>query len=64
MNYFLNRFENQILLTKSILTEKKCDMAVKKGGLSREDLREISDLIIECMEVTSQANLFPDAGEA
>jgi hypothetical protein len=64
MSQFLNRFENQILLTKSILTEKKCRMAMKKGGLSRDDLTEIGDLIIECLEVTNQANLFPDAGEA
>lgn len=60
---FLCRIENQVTLTKSILTERKCYTALKKGGLSPKEISDIGLLIIECREVINQASLFPDVGE-
>lgn len=64
MNNFLYRLENQVVLTKSILTEKKCATALKRGNLSPDDIRNISDLLLDCRDVIDQVDLFPDAGEA
>jgi hypothetical protein len=58
------RIENQAILFHAILTEREARKAMSKRNLSPEQIREISDIILDCQDVQADTHDYPDAGEA
>jgi hypothetical protein len=61
---FLCRIENQTILFNALMLHREAKNALKKKGLSPEQIRQVSDIIIDCQDVFADAHSYPDAGEA
>jgi succinyl-CoA synthetase beta subunit len=46
------------------MLHREAKNALKKKGLSPEQIRQVSDIIIDCQDVFADAHSYPDAGEA
>lgn len=61
---FFSRIENQAILFHAILTEREARKAMSNRNLSPEQIREVSNIILDCQEVLVDTHDYPDAGEA
>lgn len=61
---FKCRIENQVMLFNAVHDMVMAKARLKAGGLSKMDIRDLSDVIIDCEEILHHAPYFPDAGEA
>lgn len=58
------RIENQAILFHAILTERAARKSMSNRNLSPEQIREISDIILDCQDVQAGTYDYPDVGEA
>lgn len=62
---FGSRLENQsILFNAFVLHRQAYDTINTRRDLSPDQIRQVSDIILDCQEVFADAHTFPDAGEA
>ncbi len=59
------RIENQAILFNALMLHREAKNTLKKKkGLSPDQIRQISDIILDCQDVFAGAATYPDAGEA
>lgn len=62
---FGSRLENQAILFNALMLHGAAKKALKaRKNLSPDQIRQVSDIILNCQEVFADVNTYPDAGEA
>jgi hypothetical protein len=61
---FSCNIENMVILYHSIIGESLALEDLRAGGLSRSDINNRSEVILQCLEVFENAAVFPGVGIA